>query len=206
MRSVHVSGEELPLAKVRNAAAAASSGEHLLFLDVDCIPSRRLVERYGAALEKDDALFLSEDYYLPAGAATLPLDFDALDAAGKPHPAKPRLPDEGRRREPDHGELWGLCFGVRRSRWNLVDGMDEAFIGYGAEETDLAAKLAAAKTKVFWLGGARAYHQHHAVQIPPLQHFDAIIRNAARFRRKLGALSDGLLARPVPGTQAHQAR
>lgn len=37
-----------------------------------------------------------------------------------------------------------------------------------------------------WLGGTLAFHQHHAVHKPPLQHFDSILRNAALFRNKWG--------------------
>jgi GT2 family glycosyltransferase len=190
LRSVHVAGEALPLAAARNAAAAAASGDHLIFLDVDCIPAATLVESYDRALTQQEAVYLSEVFYLPGGAVDHELpapDYDRLDELGSPHPSKPAVPDTGWRAEPDHGELWGLCFGLRRSTWEGVGGMDDGYTGYGGEETDLAQKLRAANVPAYWIAGARAYHQHHTVHIPPLHHFQAIIRNAERFRERWGS-------------------
>ncbi|OWV34788.1 sugar transferase [Pacificimonas flava] len=184
VRSLFVPGDRLPLAAARNAAAEAATGDLLIFLDVDCIPSPPLVKSYASALASRDALYLSEVFYLPAGAVPDPLDFDTLDCRGEPHPSKPEPPAEGVRSEPDLCELWGLCFGLRKSRWDHVGGMDPGYTGYGGEETDLAAKLAALETKAYWVADARAYHQHHEVHVPPLHHFEEIIRNARRFHEK----------------------
>ncbi|WP_333924163.1 glycosyltransferase family 2 protein [Sphingomonas sp. LR59] len=65
-------------------------------------------------------------------------------------------------------------------------GMDERYVGYGGEETDFAARLERAGVAMWWVGGARAYHQHHIVHTPAYQHFDAIIRNARLFRATWG--------------------
>ena len=64
--------------------------------------------------------------------------------------------------------------------------MDERYVGYGGEETDFAARLEHAGVPMWWVGGARAYHQHHVVHTPAYQHFDAIIRNARLFRTTWG--------------------
>jgi len=64
--------------------------------------------------------------------------------------------------------------------------MDEAYAGYGGEETDLAVRLAAGGLPTFWVAAACAYHQHHPVHVPPLPHFDSILRNAARFHARHG--------------------
>jgi hypothetical protein len=37
-----------------------------------------------------------------------------------------------------------------------------------------------------WLGDARAYHQHHPTQDPPVQHLHAILRNARLFHERWG--------------------
>ena len=65
--------------------------------------------------------------------------------------------------------------------------MDEAYRGYGGEETDLAARLAASGLPTYWVGGARAYHQHHPVHVPPLQHFDAILPTPPASGTRTGA-------------------
>ena len=90
------------------------------------------------------------------------------------------------RREPDPAQLWGLSFALAAGAWREAGGMDEGFAGYGAEETDLAQRLAAGGLPTYWVSGARAYHQHHPVHVPPLQHFDTILANAARFRARHG--------------------
>ncbi|MDJ0277838.1 glycosyltransferase [Sphingomonas sp. 2R-10] len=178
VRAVFVPGDPMPLAQARNAAAAAAGGERLIFLDVDCVPSPTLVARYAQALDHAPAVYLGEVRYCPPGA------FDP-DRAMR-HPAKPALADDEIRPVPGHGELWGLSFALPRSAWDAAGGMDTGYAGYGAEETDFAWRLAAAGVPMAWVGGALAWHQHHAVHIPPLHQFDAILRNATRFHARWG--------------------
>lgn len=186
VRNVMVPGEPMPLAKARNRAAEAASGDLLIFLDVDCIASPRTVAAYRAAASEQDGLFLGEVFYLPAGAVGDTLDFASLDRLGQTHPAKPVIPAHGVREEPNAGELWGLSFALPRQLYLAIGGMDEAFVGYGGEETDFAARIAASGLRFFWTGGARCYHQHHTISVPPLQHFEHILRNAGLFHNRHG--------------------
>lgn len=186
VRHVDVPGDVLPLAAARNRAAETAAGEVLVFLDVDCIPSPGAVGAYADAARDRDGLFLGEVLYLPGGALADGLDFAHLDHVGVPHPSKPEIPLTGVRRERDPGQLWGLSFALRKSAYMAVGGMDEGFDGYGGEETDFAARLANDEVAFFWVAGARAYHQHHAVHVPPLNHFSSILRNATRFRQRHG--------------------
>jgi len=187
VRNIFIPGEPMPLALARNAAAKAAQSELLIFLDVDCIASPGLVASYLAAVERNaEGVFLGEVLYLPQGAVDGGIDYARLDLFGRRHPAKPAMPDKGVRREPDHGELWGLSFAIRRASWDRIGGMDESFVGYGGEETDFALRLAQAGIPLFWTADARAYHQHHAVHIPPLQQFDHILRNAELFHTRHG--------------------
>ncbi|MCJ2094251.1 galactosyltransferase-related protein [Methylobacterium sp. J-072] len=190
VRHLHVPGEPMPLAAARNRAAEAAAGDLLIFLDVDCIPAAGLVGAYAAAASGAEGLFLGEVLYLPPKAGPdlddARLDEPALDRLGRPHPARPPVPETGLRREPDPGQLWGLSFALHAQAWRSVGGMDEEFAGYGGEETDFAARLAATGLPTYWAAGARAYHQHHPVHVPPLQHFTPILANAARFRARHG--------------------
>lgn len=183
IREVLVSGDPMPLAAARNRAADAATGDELIFLDVDCIPAPGLVARYTAT---PGGIRLGEVLYLPADATAGALDFDRLDALGRRHPAKPALAADEIRPTPDYGELWGLSFAIGAADWAKAGGMDERYAGYGAEETDFAARLERAGIAMCWIGGARAYHQHHAVHIPPYQHFDHIVRNASLFHATWG--------------------
>lgn len=193
VRMVHVAGDRLPLAKARNAAARAASGEVLALLDVDCIPDPNFVRRAAEAVpESEVGVFLPEVGYLPAresgwiDAATGRPDFSLIASVSRRHPAKPDLTGISVASIPGHGELWGLAFILHRQTWAAAGGMDELYFGYGGEETDFAQRLKQAGSGLSWLGGTVCYHQHHKVYIPPLQHFDAILENARRYRRKWG--------------------
>lgn len=188
VRHVMVEGETLPLAKARNQAVAAASFEALVFLDVDCIASPTLIERYQHVLTQRAALYIGEVHYLPGDAVRYEsggtLDLKRLAALGERHPARPALAKSEERLEPDHGNLWGLSFALMRHDHLRAGGMDEGYIGYGGEETDYAWRLAAAEVPLYWLGGALAWHQHHPLHSPPWPHFEAIIANARRFHQR----------------------
>ncbi len=184
VRHLHVPGETMPLAAARNRAAAAARGERLIFLDVDCIPGPGLVAAYAGA--EAESLLLGEVLYLPEGAVGPRLLFADLDRVGRVHPSKPPIPATGLRREPEAKELWGLSFALPARAYAGIGGMDEGYVGYGGEETDFAVRLAASGVPTHWIAGARAYHQHHPVHVPPLPHFDSILRNAARFHARHG--------------------
>jgi len=188
VRQRRVAGDALPLARARNEAAAAARHEGLVFLDVDCIPSPALVGRYRAALAREAALYMGEVHYLSAGAVRLNAagtpDFDRLDALGVDHPARPTIGADRIVAEADPGRLWGLSFALTHADHDRAGGFDEIYEGYGGEETDYAWRLAAAGIPFYWLGGARAWHQHHPLYRPPYPHFDAIVANAQRFHAR----------------------
>ena len=192
VRFVRVDGDPMPLAQARNAAATAANGETLAFLDVDCIPDPQFVRRVREACTDDAAaVFLPEVRYLPHRNECwlrqdgLP-DYAELQAVGDRHPAKPGLNDTDQLPITDFGELWGLSFILPRSTWVQAGGMDESYVGYGAEETDFSERLKVSGARMFWLGGTVCYHQHHAVHRPPLQHFGSIVRNARLFHERWG--------------------
>jgi len=177
--------DALPLAAARNLAARHARGDRLLFLDVDCIPAAGLTGRMNSALQAEDALICAEVRYLPADAVTDDWTESALGVVARPHPAR-EFPRLGCRREENAGLFWSLTFGIRRESFEAIGGFDEGFEGYGAEDTDFGFQCREAGLPLVFLGGAGSFHQHHGVFDPPLQHFDAILANAARFRAKWG--------------------
>ena len=186
VRVVVVDRAYLPLAEARNAAARSATYRDLVFLDVDCIPEPTLVERYMEGLKAtSNAVLQGEVSYLPAMDERT-FDYDEFASVGHLHPSRPPIPREGLLEEPDMGMLWGLNFALQRRLFLRVGGLDERFIGYGGEETDFARGLAEQGATLMWCGGARAYHQHHQVMRPPLQHFNDIVRNATLYKQKWG--------------------
>lgn len=173
--------ERLPLAAARNLAARHAVSDRLLFLDVDCIPMAKLIEEMTAALSRHDALICAEVLYLgPDDARGSWIEADLM-ARAKPHPVRP-FPKVGVRSEDNAGLFWSLAFGIERRRFHALGGFDEAFTGYGAEDTDFGFRAKEAGISLLFMGGAGAFHQHHASEDPPLRHFDDIVRNAQLFR------------------------
>lgn len=189
---VHHPGDAdgLPLAAARNAGAdwAVQRGADLLiFLDVDCLPAPELVSRYqdGYRASGFGALLSGPVTYLPPPPAS-GYRLDALAGLGRPHAARPD-PEPGTLSPADDYDLfWSLSFAVGARTWQRIGGFCEEYAGYGAEDTDFAATARAAGVPLLWVGGAHAHHQYHPVSDPPVEHLDAIVRNAAIFRGRWG--------------------
>ncbi|KGI70597.1 glycosyltransferase family 2 protein [Mycolicibacterium rufum] len=179
----------LPLARARNQGAAEAirrGADLLIFLDVDCIPGPALIDRYLDAHRRvdGDALLCGPVTYLPPAADGYPPE--DLDALTDPHPARPAPPPGVLQAESNHDLFWSLSFAVSVATWRRLGGFCEDYAGYGGEDTDLGAVAAARGIPLYWVGGAHAYHQHHAVSDPPVEHLDAIVANARVFRRRWG--------------------
>jgi GT2 family glycosyltransferase len=188
-RIVHMpaSAPALPLAEARNLGAAtalAAGAELLVFLDVDCIPAPALLRRYQQAAT-DRHLLCGPVAYLPPPRAGGYPDHDLAELA-HPHPARPAPPDDRVADGGDHSLFWSLSFAVTATAWRAIGGFCEDYTGYGGEDTDFGQLARAAGISIRWVGGATAYHQHHPVSDPPVEHLDDILRNATIFHRRWG--------------------
>jgi hypothetical protein len=177
----------LPLARARNAGAATTDADLLVFLDVDCVPSAGLVRRYAEASSVQEGLLAGPVGYLPPGVDASIASEPDLAALGRPHPARP-VPGPVQLLPENRYELfWSLSFAVRRDELRDLGGFCEDYVGYGAEDTDLAYAARAAGVPMTWVGGAVAWHQHHEVEDPPLRHLRDIVRNATVFHDRWGS-------------------
>lgn len=180
--------DRLPLSAARNRGASTAirhGAELLIFLDVDCIPGPRLVERYHeAAIAAPDQLLSGPVAYLeppPAGG----YDLTRIASIRTGHPARP-VPAEQMTSPADHRLFWSLSFAITVSTWLRIGGFSELYDGYGAEDTDFGqlAKLhGVGHTSV---GGAWAYHQFHPISDPPIEHVADIVRNSRLFHQRWG--------------------
>lgn len=192
-----VVGTELPLAHARNAgarAAIAAGSDRLVFLDVDCIPDARTVERYTEVLdaaEQDPSLSgpvvaSGTVAYLPPVAHPADYRSPTVSELADPHPGRP-TPAAGAVVVADDLRLfWSLSFALTCVDWERLGGFSEDYVGYGAEDTDFGQRLGAANGTMLWVGGAAAYHQHHPTEVPPVRHLTSILRNANVFRERWG--------------------
>ncbi|MDA8870476.1 galactosyltransferase-related protein [Rhizobiaceae bacterium] len=186
VRQVSIVGKRMQLSRARNRAAATAGGETLVFLDVDCVPGPALVERLTEAAQAGCAM--GDVRYLAQDDIAEDRCFDRLWRAGTEHPARAFSSrfGPGTHRLADATEFWSLCFAIRRDAFWEIGGFDETYEGYGGEDTDFAMALEGLQIPLQWCSQARAVHQWHPVQKPPLDHLQDIVRNANLFHAKHG--------------------
>ena len=199
VRAIDLHDGHLPLAAARNlgvATAQDAGAQHVVLLDVDCIPSRTLVQRYANVLQSLDTdcdpratrpfVLAGEVAYLPPapeGRDYRELDLSTLAA---PHPARPTPAANEVCVADDLRLFWSLSFALSARAWDRIGGFDAGYVGYGGEDTDFAQRLGSAGGQLLWVGGAMAFHQHHPTSSPPIQHLHDVIANANRFARRWG--------------------
>lgn len=137
-------------AKIRNEAIKASTGGYLIFLDGDCLPDRRFVADHTSLSEQ--GFFFQGKRVLVGQAASQ--GFDSL-SANSPHELL-GLALRGRisnfhhaLRAPFFPPLRGRSMkgikscnmGIFREDLLAVNGFNEAFVGWGREDSELAARL-----------------------------------------------------------------
>ncbi|MDN3586233.1 galactosyltransferase-related protein [Pedobacter aquatilis] len=169
----------LPLSGARNLACLKASGDLLIFLDVDCIPSNDLIANYRAACSADCLLSGKVRYLKNMNGQPLP-SLNDLIAFSKVDPIRKHL------KEISYELFWSLNFACLKTTYQNIGGFDELFEGYGGEDTDFAFS-AKEKQIPIKLVEALAFHQHHQSYSPPLNHLDDIIRNAQYFFKKWGS-------------------
>ena len=99
----------------------------------------------------------------------------------RPAPADGSVVVDGR-----HDLFWSLSFGVSAATWDVLGGFDTGYVGYGAEDTDLAYRARSLGRSVAWFGGGTAFHQWHPPSRLDPARTGELVRNARRFRRRWG--------------------
>ena len=182
---------ELPLAAARNlgvARAAELGADAVGLLDVDCLPDRSLIGDYERALAQvrsETAVISGRVKYLPEGMTEADYTPERVAELGRDHGARV-IPEGGDLEAADLRMLWSLNIAATVESWNRAGGFDEAYVGYGGEDTDFGQRLAAAGGSMWWTGLACAHHQYHLTVTPPVQHAASIARNANLFRATWG--------------------
>ena len=185
--TIKTQNSPLPLAKARNKAAELTTEDKLIFLDVDCIGDRYMVGNFNYHLEREAALYSGTVRYLEQqwqqdnwtiASLRQQSSFHKLqgsEVTGKDKAAHP------------YELFWSLCFGITKKTFEDMEGFDQDYIGYGAEDTDFAFKARSQQIPLYKIS-ALAYHQFHSSYAPPLNHLEDIVSNARVFYRKWNVL------------------
>lgn len=176
-------GKHLPIAKARNTGARASSNEHLVFLDVDCIPSSGFFEQIFLQGCIHKTLVMGNPRYLTE-KISYDINEEELKKLSIHHPHRPIVNELEISK--DWMLFWSLCFYIPKFLFQELEGFDENYTGYGAEDTDFSLTLKQKGNYRFLLSEATVYHQQHPVYSPPVHQLDSIITNAEIFYKKWG--------------------
>jgi glycosyltransferase involved in cell wall biosynthesis len=140
----------------RNRALAATQADYIIFIDGDCVPPPDFVRRHLALAERGrflggNRVLLSEAFTRRALAERLPLHAWTMGRwvlawlrrdINRLLPLL-RLPDGGFRRR--HPEQWEGIKSCNLAAWRddlvKVNGFDEAYSGWGLEDSDLVIRL-----------------------------------------------------------------
>jgi glycosyltransferase involved in cell wall biosynthesis len=143
-------------AAIRNRALARTGAEYVIFTDGDCVPSRSFVAQHRRLAEPGwflagNRILLSEAFTRRALQESLALhrlnwaDWMRARARGEVNRTIPliRLPDgDWRKRYAQRWEGVKTCnLSVWRADLLAVNGLDEAYSGWGLEDSDLVIRL-----------------------------------------------------------------
>lgn len=153
--------------RILNLAIAEAGVDYLVFIDGDCLPFRRFIADHRILAERGCFVqgrrcFVPEHLVpkLLAGKTSLGMLFAAGWLGGKFKAIRWPRPIIKRGREL-HGIL-GCNLGIWRDDLISVNGYDESFEGWGAEDSDLAARLYHhGLERKFVYGRAQLAHLNH---------------------------------------------
>lgn len=178
-------------AAILNAAIAAATGDLVIFLDGDCIPHRRFVADHRRVARKGAFTQGRRAFVKISGVRALlegKVSMSKLFMTGRMHGCAKalRLPFPILREDTDLRGVLGCNLAIWRTDLFSVNGYDESFVGWGKEDSDLAARL-------FHLGRRRRLVRNHAV----IFHLDHPVADRSGLPDNEQRLTDTLASRKI---------
>lgn len=181
--TINTTDGRLPLAAARNKAAEIATAEKLIFLDVDCIGDRHLIENFNYHLNCEAALYSGSVRYLNHHWQPNNWTEETLNQQSALHQLQGSAVTGTEKVAHPYEMFWSLCFGIRKQTFARLGGFDTSYTGYGGEDTDFSFQARSQGIPLYKIG-ALAYHQFHPSYSPPLNHLAEIVDNARIFADK----------------------
>jgi len=177
MQNIYIQDKGLPLAQARNVGIDSAQQDNVIFIDVDCICSPTLFENLLEQLTRKLVVSAKAKYmsYVPCHG-----DYKRLVDKATDHPKRKSLPIH---EDVDFLTFWSLIFAINKRDFIDVNGFDERFTGYGAEDTDFAMQCKANNLTLNYIDDW-VLHQYHDKFSPPINYAEDICNNANTFAQK----------------------
>jgi GT2 family glycosyltransferase len=195
LRLTHVRQDDdgYRLARVRNLGAHAARGEYLVFLNSDTVPRRHFVRAMRKAAVPGwflagKRLLLSRELSVRVLSEQVPIQrwslphwalhsgqagpLAALTSRDRRRPGRDGLPEFV-----PHADGYGFLLGISRADFELVNGYDMRFAGWGGEDVDMAVRLRRAGLRCAWAGPqSTLLHLWHESRKPAERPNDRLLR------------------------------
>lgn len=188
---VHVRHERQGFRKTRiqNRAVSVASTEHLIFVDIDCLPQRNFVRNHMIFLEPGVALtgrrvHIRKQILPPAERVhERGVDLSAGKLLAEWVRGRARVIEQGFELplfyESRNNGILGCNFSVTKADFAAVNGFNEEFLGRGGEDTDIDLRLRRNRVRVRCLRNKLIeYHLMHEVRVGTYESDSARIEKA----------------------------
>jgi glycosyltransferase involved in cell wall biosynthesis len=171
---------------ILNKAIKAAEGDYLVFLDGDCVPHEDFIADHELLAERGYWVqgrrsFVKTEYVEEFHPGRTPVWQWLVTGRMSGGFKAMRLPSPVIRRGTEQRGLIGCNMAIWREDLVAINGFDEAYIGWGGEDSDIGSRLYhLGRPRKFVYGRAIVYHLNH----PPLSR-DKFENNTARLEETL---------------------